>query len=240
MSIIYVNPYSFAGIVTDGLLLHLDAGNSTSYPGSGTTWTDLSGNGNTGTLTNGPTFNSANSGSIVFDGSNDCVLVSPTNFNLLEFTVNMWFKSDDIVTDYRRLIQKSDTTGSTKGFVIASSANNGKLVFVYQPNYQTSEVLRRSTTLVSTGVWLHTSMTYNSSSGMKIYFNGVEDAGETATAEDIGWAADTGNFFSIGSRAGSSTSFYDGNIAQVSVYNRALSATEVTQNFNALRGRFGL
>ena len=58
-------------IVTSGLVLALDAADRNSYPGSGTTWTDLSGNANNGTLTNGPTFNSANGGSIVFDGTND-------------------------------------------------------------------------------------------------------------------------------------------------------------------------
>jgi hypothetical protein len=63
------------GIVQSGLVLNLDAGVSSSYPGSGTTWTDLSGNGNTGTLTNGPTYNSANGGSLVFDGVDDYVNV---------------------------------------------------------------------------------------------------------------------------------------------------------------------
>ena len=60
-------------IVTDGLVLLLDAGNTKSYPGTGTTWTDISRNGNNGTLTNGPTFDSANGGSLVFDGVDDYV-----------------------------------------------------------------------------------------------------------------------------------------------------------------------
>ncbi len=70
-------------IITNGLILELDAANRKSYPGSGTTWTDLSGNGNTGTLTNGPTFSSANGGSIVFDGVDDyvnCGNASSLNF----------------------------------------------------------------------------------------------------------------------------------------------------------------
>ena len=62
-------------IPTSGLIFYLDAANTRSYPGSGTTWTDLSGNGNTGTLTNGPTYSSANGGQIVFDGSNDNAVV---------------------------------------------------------------------------------------------------------------------------------------------------------------------
>ena len=66
-------------IVTNGLVLYLDAANKKSYPGSGTTWTDLSGNNNTGTLTNGPTFDSNNGGSIVFDGTNDYVSNTMSN-----------------------------------------------------------------------------------------------------------------------------------------------------------------
>ena len=68
-------------IITDGLVLALDAANSRSYPGTGTTWSDLSGNGNSGTLTNGPTFNSGNGGSIVFDGVDDNISFSGNTFN---------------------------------------------------------------------------------------------------------------------------------------------------------------
>ena len=81
-------------IVTDGLVLALDAGNPKSYPGSGTTWTDLSGNGNNGTLTNGPTYSSANGGSIVFDGVDDYAEItdSSNNFDLggIDATLEFW------------------------------------------------------------------------------------------------------------------------------------------------------
>jgi hypothetical protein len=90
-------------IVTDGLVLSLDAGNANSYPGTGTNWADLSGNGLNGTLVNGPTYNSANLGSIVFDGTNDHVtvannsLLNPTTtisvaayFNISSFGINSY------------------------------------------------------------------------------------------------------------------------------------------------------
>ena len=67
-------------IVTNGLVLALDAANTKSYPGSGTVWSDLTPNGNNGALTNGPTFNSANGGSIVFDGTNDYLQGVSTNY----------------------------------------------------------------------------------------------------------------------------------------------------------------
>jgi len=226
-------------IVENGLVLHLDAADLNSYTGSGTTWTDLSGNGNNGTLTNGPTYSSANKGSIVFDGSDDSINVSPTNFNLSAFSINIWFKSNNVSSNYLRLIHKADTTGSTKGFLIANSQTDGKLVFVYQANYTTNEVLKRSITLVSVGIWYNVSMTYNSSSGIKIYFNGIEDTGETSTSPDVGWVSNTGNNFSIGSRAGG-TQYLNGNIAQTQIYNRGLSSAEILQNYNATKGRFGL
>ena len=80
-------------IVTDGLVLALDAGNTKSYPGSGSTWTDLSGNGNNGTLAGGVGYSSSNGGSLTFDGSNDYVYRTSTNFDFGtgDFTVSGWF-----------------------------------------------------------------------------------------------------------------------------------------------------
>jgi hypothetical protein len=226
-------------IVTSGLVLNLDAGNPASYPGSGTTWFDLSGNGNNGTLLNGVGFDGANLGSLTFDGVNDRVDISPNNFNLSQFSVNMWFKTNNITTDYLRLIHKADTTGSTNGFLVASSQTDGKLVFVYQPNYNTGEILKKSTNFITTSTWYNITMTYNSTSGLKIYFNSIEDAGEIPTFPEVGWISNTGNLFSVGSRAGG-TQQYNGNIARTLVYNRALTAQEIQQNFNALRNRFGI
>ena len=91
--------YRGPNIVKDGLVLHLDAANYKSYPGSGTTWSDLSGNGNNGTLTNGPTFDSGNRGSIVFDGSNDFVYLSnPSSlaFGTGDFSIEIWCNPDSI------------------------------------------------------------------------------------------------------------------------------------------------
>ena len=226
-------------IVTNGLVLCLDAANPRSYPGTGTSWSDLSGNGNNGTLVNGVGYSSDNLGSLVFDGVDDRINVSPENFNLSEFSINIWFKTNNITSDYLRLIHKGDTSGATRGFLIANSNINGKLVFLYQPNYTTGEILKRSTFFLTTGIYYCVTMTYNSSLGIKIYLNGNEDAGETSTSPDVNWSSNTGNNFSIGSRAGG-TQHYNGNISQVQVYNRALSAQEVQQNFLATKGRYGL
>jgi len=97
-------------IITDGLVLCLDAGNPKSYPGSGTTWTDLSGNGNNGTLTNGPTYNSGNLGSLVFDGVNDYVNLGDLDLPA-PFTLSIWFKGNTTQSQqYCGLLNKSSST----------------------------------------------------------------------------------------------------------------------------------
>jgi hypothetical protein len=226
-------------IVRDGLVLYLDAANQKSYPGSGTTWTDLSGNENNGTLLNGVGYDNQNQGSLTFNGSNQRIDLSASKFNLSSFSISLYFKTNNIATDYLRLIHKADTTGSTRGFLIANSNINGKLVFAYQPSYTTGEILRRSTTIITTSTYYNVVMSYSTSSGIEIYFNGIKDVGETSTSPDTGWTSNSGNLFSIGSRAGGSQNF-NGNISQVSIYNKALTASEIKQNFNALRGRYGI
>jgi hypothetical protein len=226
-------------IVTDGLQLYLDAANPKSYPGSGTTWTDLSDNQNNGTLLNGVGYDNQNKGSLTFNGSNQRIDLSASSFNLSNFSISLYFKTNNIATDYLRLIHKADTTGSTRGFLIANSNINGKLVFAYQPSYTTGEILRRSTTIITTSTYYNVVMSYSTSSGIEIYFNGIKDIGETSTSPDTAWGSNSGNLFSIGSRAGGFQNF-NGNISQVSIYNRALTAQEIKQNFNALRGRYGI
>jgi len=102
-------------IVTSGLVLALDAGNTKSYPGSGTVWTDLSGNGNTGTLTNGPTFNSSNGGSIVFDGVDDFVNIPYNTYwntnvfgTATNFTLECWHKPN-VFRNWDTVIEKSES-----------------------------------------------------------------------------------------------------------------------------------
>ena len=95
------------GVVQSGLVLNLDAGASTSYPGSGTTWTDLSGNGNNGSLVNGPTFNSSNGGSISFDGSNDEVIcTNNASVQITVGTISAWFNANNGNSGYNGIIAK--------------------------------------------------------------------------------------------------------------------------------------
>ena len=211
-------------IVTDGLVLALDAGNVKSYPGSGTTWTDLSGRGNTGTLTNGPTYNSANGGSIVFDGSNDYVdLGTQSNLTgITNLTVCGWSRGSGYIAN-----RYYNTTGDNGWLLFAgalSGRKNGSTFISVLSGYSFSE-----------NEWVYT-VGVISGDIWSVYVNGIlrnsVNAGDGATvfANNVMYMGAIPHF----------SLYYNMNIAQTQIYNRALSAAEVSQNFNALRSRFSI
>jgi len=214
-------------IVTDGLILKLDAGSKKSYPGSGTTWSDLSGNGNDGTLTNGPSFGTDNGGVISFDGSNDrveCPNVNPT-FLTLEF----WFKWTNLNDAW--LISNQTGYGNN---------NNGYLFRIDFPSY--SCYFRagydigyvQCTSSITLNEWYHFTSTVNTTA-TKMYRNGILVS--TTSGATIDYTGVTG--LTIGSdRAGVVRTA--GDMSNIRVYNRALSAEEVLQNYNATKSRFGV
>ena len=217
-----ITPYS--DIVTSGLVLNLDAQNYYSYPGSGTTWTDLSGNGNTGTLVNGVGYNSGNGGSLSFDGSNDKV---STNYKPSgQRSYFIWVKYNSL------------TSGS--GFQLTGTQEvsaytyigiqNGGNVYYYAGTDTTGGNIGNP---VAVNTWVSLGFVLNADGSRIVYKNGVNihsntgGLGVTATAE-----------FSVGCI--NDNYHVNGNIAQVQIYNRALTASEVQQNFNATKSRYGL
>ena len=215
-------------IITDGLVLCLDAGNSASYPGSGTVWNDLSGNGNNGTLTNGPTFSSANKGSIVFDGTNDYV---NTTFNsqLNNFTAHVWFKST-VRTNYARLLDKNYQTGFFMGRPDAVSSNTWSAGVKQSSNF--------STLSLNDALWNFMAMT-RSGTSLTTYANGIINTNTTTCGSGT---IDT-TYLSIGATindGGGQRDWLNGNISQVLIYNKVLSTSEILQNYNATKGRYGL
>ena len=208
-------------IVTDGLILYLDAANKKSYPGSGTAWSDLSGNTNTGTLTNGPTFDSSNNGSINFDGTDDlveCSSISSTNF-----TNSAWVNVD--AKNINGII--SWTVGTVRRELMFISSY---LSIAYGSNKY-----RKIDSVLSNGVWMNVAATYDGTTPL-IYVNGVS---QTLTGQ-ITAAAGVANKCYIGRIAYSTPYYFNGKIANVKIYNRALTSTEVLQNYNATKDRFGL
>lgn len=219
-------------IVTNGLVLCLDAGNTKSYPGSGTTWTDLSGSGFNGTLTNGPTFSSTNGGSIVFDGTNDYATLSGNAFALgtNDFTVELWLYWTAIPSGDTIFIGGLSTGASQIG--IQNFASNITLV---KQGGATSVVFGSKNQLVI-NTW-NNLVIRRSGTTHTCFINGtVDSSGDKTLSAD--WGTPTTCY--IGAQDPGASNFLNGRISVARVYNRALSAAEIEQNFDTLRGRFGV
>jgi hypothetical protein len=224
-------------IVTDGLVLCLDAANPKSYPGSGTVWKDLSGNSNDGTLVNGVGFDGDNKGSLTFDGVNDTVnVVGPANryFPILNFTLECAFKNTQTTRNglfslsFGLILRHSSSSGTFQ-----VRLDNGTSVPSFSPPI--------SSPPVNDGNWYITSVVVNGGNNATIdfYINGLH-YGQRNTS----WSGSTRwptNSVGLGrDNNDPSASRYNGNISLLKIYNRALSAEEISQNFQALRGRYGI
>jgi len=219
-------------VVTDGLVLFLDAGNRDSYPGTGTTWTDLSRNDNNNTLS-GPVFDSNNTGSLYFDGSNDYATKAAINVSYL--TIDVWAKWTQFFSDPNGHALVSNSNSALNGYLLYQSTGapyNRIQAFIVG----TSISAFASNSTLSTGAWYNICFTYDGVA-VRIYLNGALDNSAAAAKGTI--ATSTANFI-IGNAYTTNGSPFNGNIASVRLYNRALAATEVLQNFNATKGRFGL
>jgi hypothetical protein len=229
-------------IVTSGLVLCLDAGNRKSYPGTGATWTDLSGNGRTGTLTNGPTYSSANGGSIVLDGTNDYINLSNRSLpliNVSQFTYSTFIK----------------ITGPGGGVASFFSFGNSfavvnDILFYYDNTNLCFQVNNggdgQGSFAYTRGSWSNISVVYDGTQStnatrLKVYLNTIQQTltfGYTvpATTSSVNF---TGAAIGIYSTDNFSTATcITGNVGTASLYNRALSATEIAQNYNALKSRY--
>ena len=215
------------GIVTDGLVLCLDAANLKSYPGSGVTWGDLSGNNNTATLINGASYNTLNNGNILFDGLNDYVTTGLNNA-FTDFTVCIWFRQNGSAIAYQRLMDKS----YINGFWIGRESTN--------PNKwgggvrETNSPFGRYITLTD-GQW-HFIVSRRQGTTHTIFGDGITNN----TSGTVSSTQLDSTVIQIGLAVGESSTLLNGNISYVSVYNTALNNEQILQNFNALRGRFGI
>jgi len=214
--------YNFSPkIVTDSLVLYLDGANNRSYVSGSTIWNDLSRVGNNGTLTNGPTYSSANGGSIVFDGTNDFVSGSCTTVNAnVGMTTFIWVKT----TITSPQVFFSHTSGVNNGFRLEIDGGQFLLTFGGVANYSSGNS-------VSDGNWKQLAVTAVGTLG-RIYINGNLVASPT-----VGTMQGIPNQFVI---SGPTIRFLNGSVASVILYNRALSPTEILQNYNTTKTRFGL
>lgn len=220
-------------IVRNGLILHLDAANSRSYPGTGITWTDLTVNTNNGTLINTPTYNSSNNGYFTFDGSSNYINI-PTSSNITfssgsSYSLSAWFYISSLPGTWTGIITKSRDLTPWYGLWISSgnqydwaTPGNGGIINLLG-------------SVAKTG-WHNLCGVYNTSSNLStLYVDGISNTSTSITSYAaagsgdlaIGWAKGTGEYL-------------NGSVSNVCMYNRALSDTEVLKNYNALKGRYGL
>jgi hypothetical protein len=213
-------------IITDGLVLVLDVANSKSYPGSGTTWNDLSGNGYVGTLTNGPTFSGDNLGSIVLDGVDDYIIVNPDTINTDSTTFEIWCKVDN----------PSSSGGSQIVFGYPNGTNQ-RVYFGFNTSQTWDLGIQTSawstTPLLVDTNWHYFVITLNIGIA-KIYQDGNEYRTKSYTSFTT-----SGNNLRIGDNFNSSYSFA-GKTSIFKIYNRVLTQDEITQNYNAIKSRYGL
>lgn len=215
--------YNPSIVIDSSLVLHLDAANTRSYPGSGTSWTDLSGNGNTGTLANGPTYNPLNGGSLVFDGTDDYVTVSNNiSPGTGDFAISVFvYKTDTYPNRYVWDL-------GTNGAVLSTGTSITPGFRYYNP---TVGYIFGPTHTVNT--WYN--IVISRISGTTYFYS---------NGSLVNSAADTGNIGSWGTtlnigRYGGGGSIHLGKISNLSVYKgRGLTAAEVLQNYNALIGRY--
>jgi hypothetical protein len=218
------------GIVTTNLSMFLDAGNASSYPGSGTAWTDLSGNSRNGTLTGGPTYTSADGGAIIFDGTNDFVQCSGS-ITATAATFVTWMRRNGPQDDFDGIIYSRSATATGISFFgttnkISYTWNNAVNTYTWDSGLTIPDL---TWCMVAVSVTSTTATAYLcQSSGITSATNTVSHT--STTLDDIKVGADELGGFR----------FFNGRIATAMIYDRALSADEITQNFNALRSRYGL
>jgi len=226
---IFYNPK----IVTDGLVLCLDAANKRSYPGTGTTWSDLAG-ANDGTLTNGPTFDSDNGGSIVFDGSNDYVNFG-THAIPSTITVEFWV-SLDAITGVHTSSFLAGHENSIGGSYRINYSNSGISWVCCTTNnswYSTGTNVNSSSLSTSSKIY-HVVGTYDGSNN-KIYIDGALNATGANISGNIRSVA--GNY-TLSKPSAVNLNYFKGKIYSNRRYNRALTADEVRRNYEATKGRY--
>lgn len=231
-------------IIKTGLILNIDAGDRISYSGSDTTWKDLSGNGNNGILTNGPTFNSANGGSIVFDGTDDFVLDdSVPNFNV--GCIDIWLRPSSLINAAfvgSSLVQLKNAATTNNfwyiGFGNITSLLTNEYITIVDGGSNRLGVTDGGSLTANT--WVNIVVNWESST-YKIYVNNVVKT--TSSAGTISQLTAPNRYILGAYRDTTSSaysSFFTGNVSIVKFYNIGLTATQLSQNYNAIKSRFGL
>jgi len=216
-------------IVTDGLVLYVDAANARSYPGTGTTATDLK-NGFQGTLQNSPTFISSNSGAFTFDGTDERILFTD-NIAVTEATFLTWIKRSGVQAQWAGIIMSRGDGGSTTGFGYRRSSG----YLSYHWNNANNTYNWASSLAPVDGEWCMVALSVTSSAAVMYLY---ENSGLSTATNTVSHSSSNLNAIEIGGDPYQGGRQFTGDLAIAQIYNRALSADEVRQNYLATRGRY--
>jgi hypothetical protein len=216
----------------------LDAANIKSYPRSGTTWNDISRGGTNGTLVNGPTFNGANGGNIVFDGTNDYILSSAPINTGQNFTVDVWFRAAS--SGRGGLVSNSYLYTTNVGWYFFIGGGGAANSLALSIGTDQSYVQTAANTILADQWYNACGVVTNGGSNIQIYLNGILQPAFTSILGTRSIAYTIPNY-KIGALLLSGfNDYYSGSIASTKIYNKVLTAQEVLQNYNATKTRFGL
>ena len=221
-------------IVTDGLVFHLDAAQTLSYTSGSSTWLDLSGNGAVGTLTNGPTFDSEGGGGITYDGSNDTVSVPHQSvYNVTAVTCLLFIKTPVSYTGNFRAIFSKEGASRDFNFYARSASGNGIIDYFH---LSVGSISGHSTEagLGSLALNKWHQVGFSIGGGTIYYFLN----GSILKSESYTGTFNANNSYQL--KVGSADNFWSGKVANCLLYNKVLSSSEVLQNYNATKTRFGL
>lgn len=230
-----------ANVVTDGLVLCLDAANSKSYPGSGTTWRDLSGNNNSGSLVNGPTFSSVNNGILTFNGSNQYASTPIQNLSR-PCTFSMWINFNNL-TGFQTIFGQDTSIAISRGrfyFQKAGATTEGLILNVVNFSIVLSNnaiALVNAINPVVTNQWYNYSAVLTTTA-LSLYENGILQ--NTVSNSNTFLTPNTNILLNAGYFQDAISDYVNGRSSSFLIYNRALTAEEVQQNYNALKSRFNL
>lgn len=213
-------------IVTDGLVLCLDAGDRKSYSGSGSTWTDRSGNGNDGTI-NGATFTSNNNGYFSFDGTDDTVSITEITLTT-QWTISYWFYHNS-ASSFDMTIGKNGDSGNR--FYHRDTGSDYKLRVHNNDNVNVADMPIGD----KRQEWVHLAYSMNSSAGKVIGWVNGENSLDVSSSKTATFVIDK-----LGQPYTGTSFYWLGYIGPVHVHNKQLTDAEALQNFNAQRGRFGI
>ncbi len=229
----------YGGIVKNGLVLDLDAAKRDSYGGTGTAWNDISGNGNNGILINGPTFNSSNGGSFIFDGTNEHVKGNNT-FSTLNGTtklnISMWIKVTDLLSN-RVLFHIPQNLTASNSQVLVFLRTTGVLdISVNSTGTYSRSISGSVTSNVWTNVNINFDLSQTTANRIRPYVNGV-DVFSSANNPPNSFPVSSGEYW-LGEESNGYLDPFKGNISNLTLYNRSLSVSEILQNYNAQKGRY--